>query len=88
MEVVFNEQELQRYISEAVKVEPAHPVLIDEYLQNAVEVDVDVTTVPDASNWLAPSAVIIETSATVAPLIKISSAAHATWNKDPKPCPD
>ena len=49
--------------------------------------DVLVTTVPDASNWLAPSAVIVETSLTVAPLIKISSAAEAIWNKDPKPCP-
>lgn len=50
--------------------------------------DVDVTTVPDATNWLAPTADIIETSSTVAPLIKISSAAESIWNKDPKPCPD
>ena len=47
-----------------------------------VAVDVDVTTVPDASNWLAPSAVIIDTSLTVAPLMKISSAAEFIWNKD------
>ena len=53
-----------------------------------VVVDVDVTTVPDAANWLAPSAVIIETSSTVAPLIKISSAAELIWNKDPNTCPD
>ena len=35
-----------------------------------VDVDVDVTTVPDAESWLAPSAVIIDTSSTVAPLMK------------------
>ena len=41
MEVVFDEQELNRYMVEAVQVEPDHPVLIDQYLENAVEVDVD-----------------------------------------------
>ena len=41
MEVVFDEQELNRYMLEAVQVEPDHPVLIDQYLENAVEVDVD-----------------------------------------------
>ena len=53
-----------------------------------VVVDVDVTTEPDAANWLAPSAVISDTSSTVAPLMKISSAAEFSWNRDPKLCPD
>ena len=50
-----------------------------------VAVDVDVITVPDTANWLAPSAVIVVTSSTVAPLMKISSAAESSWNKDPNP---
>ncbi|QNI85430.1 carbamoyl-phosphate synthase/ large subunit [Synechococcus sp. PROS-7-1] len=41
MEVVYDENELNRYMNEAVQVEPDHPVLIDQYLQNAIEVDVD-----------------------------------------------
>jgi carbamoyl-phosphate synthase large subunit len=41
MEVVFDEEELNRYMVEAVQVEPDHPVLIDQYLENAIEVDVD-----------------------------------------------
>ena len=41
MEVVYDESELNRYMKEAVQVEPDHPVLIDQYLENAVEVDVD-----------------------------------------------
>ena len=41
MEVVFDEEERNRYMREAVQVEPDHPVLIDQYLENAVEVDVD-----------------------------------------------
>jgi len=41
MELVYDEEELNRYMVEAVQVEPDHPVLIDQYLENAVEVDVD-----------------------------------------------
>ncbi|WP_320676911.1 carbamoyl-phosphate synthase large subunit [Prochlorococcus sp. MIT 1300] len=41
MEVVFDETELDTYMREAVKVQPQHPVLIDQYLENAIEVDVD-----------------------------------------------
>ena len=29
------------YISEAVKVSPDHPILLDQYLNNAIEIDVD-----------------------------------------------
>ncbi len=41
MEVVYDKNELTRYIKEAFKVDPNRPVLIDQYLQNATEVDVD-----------------------------------------------
>lgn len=41
MEIVFNEEELQRYMSADVVVESEHPVLIDRFLDNAIEVDVD-----------------------------------------------
>jgi len=41
MEIVKNEEELTRYISEAVRVSPDHPILLDQYLNNAIEIDVD-----------------------------------------------
>jgi carbamoyl-phosphate synthase large subunit len=41
MEIVRNDAELKRYITEAVVVSGASPVLIDSYLAGAVEVDVD-----------------------------------------------
>ena len=41
MEIVKNENELSRYILEAVKVSPDHPILLDQYLNNAIEIDVD-----------------------------------------------
>ncbi|ERN43132.1 carbamoyl-phosphate synthase, large subunit [Rubidibacter lacunae KORDI 51-2] len=41
MEIVFSDAELERYMNVAVQVEPEHPILIDKFLENAVEVDVD-----------------------------------------------
>jgi carbamoyl-phosphate synthase large subunit len=41
MEIVYSDEELERYMVYAVQVEPDHPILIDQYLENAVEVDVD-----------------------------------------------
>ncbi len=41
MEIVHDEHELETYMKEAVRVSRNHPVLIDSYLQNAIELDVD-----------------------------------------------
>ncbi|MFW6384804.1 MAG: carbamoyl-phosphate synthase large subunit [Halodesulfurarchaeum sp.] len=41
MEVVHDDDELKRYLEEAVRVSPEKPVLVDEYLEGAVELDVD-----------------------------------------------
>ncbi len=42
MEIVHGPEALRRYIEQAVRVSGKNPVLIDYYLQNAIEVDVDV----------------------------------------------
>jgi len=41
MEIVYSEKALVKYMNEAVSVSPNHPVLIDEFLKDAKEVDVD-----------------------------------------------
>jgi carbamoyl-phosphate synthase large subunit len=41
MEIVYSDRELERYMTYAVQVEPDHPILIDKFLENAIEVDVD-----------------------------------------------
>lgn len=41
MEIVYDEAGLDIYMREAVRVSHEHPVLIDDFLQNAVEIDVD-----------------------------------------------
>ncbi|MBP0019076.1 MAG: carbamoyl-phosphate synthase large subunit [Cyanobacteria bacterium SBLK] len=41
MEIVYEDRELEHYMTFAVQVEPDHPILVDKFLENAVEVDVD-----------------------------------------------
>jgi carbamoyl-phosphate synthase large subunit len=41
MEIVYSDAELERYMVYAVQVEPDHPILVDKFLENAIEVDVD-----------------------------------------------
>lgn len=41
MRIVYNVSELEQYMKYAVDIEPDHPILIDKFLQNAIEVDVD-----------------------------------------------
>ena len=41
MEIVYDEPSLARYMAEAVEASPEHPVLIDKFLEDASEVDVD-----------------------------------------------
>lgn len=41
MEIVYDEAGLEVYMREAVRVSHEHPILIDDFLQNAVEIDVD-----------------------------------------------
>ena len=41
MEIVYQEEELKRYMREAVKVSNDSPVLLDHFLNSAIEVDID-----------------------------------------------
>ncbi|HEX3847797.1 MAG TPA: carbamoyl-phosphate synthase large subunit, partial [Steroidobacteraceae bacterium] len=44
MEVVFNEEDLRQYMSDAMKVSNESPVLLDRFLDLAIEVDVDAVS--------------------------------------------
>ncbi|KAB1187695.1 MULTISPECIES: carbamoyl-phosphate synthase large subunit [Haloferax] len=44
MEVVHSDDELKEYIEEAVRVSPDKPILIDEFLADGVELDVDAVS--------------------------------------------
>ena len=91
MEVVHDELELNRYMTEAVQVEPDHPVLIDQYLQNAVEVDVDalcdrdgVVVIGGLMEHIEPAGIHSGDSACCLPSVSLGDEALATirsWTK-------
>jgi len=41
MEIVYDEASLHDYMKRAVKASPDHPILVDKYLEDAIEIDVD-----------------------------------------------
>ncbi|WP_135821403.1 carbamoyl-phosphate synthase large subunit [Halostella litorea] len=41
MDVVYDDEELEEYIEEAVRVSPDKPILVDDFLAGAIELDVD-----------------------------------------------
>jgi carbamoyl-phosphate synthase large subunit len=91
MEVVYDEAELNRYMVEAVQVEPDHPVLIDQYLNNAIEVDVDALCDRDGQvviggvmEHIEPAGIHSGDSACWLPSVSLSEAALATirdWSR-------
>jgi carbamoyl-phosphate synthase large subunit len=91
MEVVYGEEELNRYMVEAVNVEPDHPVLIDQYLENATEVDVDAlcdgtgrVVIGGLMEHIEPAGVHSGDSACALPAVSLEQQALATireWSK-------
>ncbi len=91
MEIVKNENELARYISEAVKVSPDHPILLDQYLNNAIEIDVDALCDSEGSVVIAglmehvePAGIHSGDSACCLPSISLSPSTIdnvKTWTK-------
>jgi carbamoyl-phosphate synthase large subunit len=91
MEVVYDEVELNRYMVEAVQVEPDHPVLIDQYLHNAIEVDVDAlcdregeVVIGGVMEHIEPAGIHSGDSACWLPSVSLSEAALATireWSR-------
>jgi len=53
MQIVYDRDGLERYMRDAVKVSGANPVLIDSYLRDAIEVDVDALADKDQNVFVA-----------------------------------
>src|SRR5881296_366922 len=41
MRIVYDDQDLVQFVGEAVEVAPDHPILIDKFLEDSLEIDVD-----------------------------------------------
>jgi carbamoyl-phosphate synthase large subunit len=53
MQIVYSDAELQRYMRYAVEASPERPVLVDQFLEDATEVDVDC--IADIGNFVYPN---------------------------------
>ncbi|XPV77436.1 MAG: carbamoyl-phosphate synthase large subunit [Desulfovibrio sp.] len=41
MEIVYDQEGFEAYFNEATVISPSHPILLDKFLENAIEIDVD-----------------------------------------------
>jgi carbamoyl-phosphate synthase large subunit len=41
MEIIYDEEMLRKYVEEAIEISPEYPMLIDRFLEDAVEVEID-----------------------------------------------
>jgi len=53
MEVVYDEEMLRKYVAAAVDVKPERPILIDKFLENAIEAEADA--IADGTNAFVPA---------------------------------
>ena len=53
MQIVYDRQAIERYMRDAVKVSGSNPVLVDSYLRDAIEVDVDALADKDQNVFVA-----------------------------------
>ena len=84
MEVVHDEDMLRRYLAAAVDVTPERPVLIDKFLENAIEVEADAISdgrdvfIPSIMEHIELAGVHSGDSACAIPPVSLSDAAMAT----------
>jgi carbamoyl-phosphate synthase large subunit len=80
MEIVYDAETLRRFMEKAIHVSPGHPILIDQFLKDAIEVDVDAisdgttTVVAGVMEHIEEAGVHSGDSACVLPPITFSAA--------------
>jgi len=79
MEIVYHQAQLEAFIDQAVHVSPGHPILVDQFLQDAIEIDVDaisdgnITVIGGIMEHIEEAGIHSGDSACVLPPISISS---------------
>ena len=82
MMIVYDEPELRRYMAEAVDVSPDRPVLVDRFLENAMEIDCDVisdgaiSVVGAIMQHVEPAGIHSGDSACMIPAVGVSMGMH------------
>jgi carbamoyl-phosphate synthase large subunit len=83
MMIVYNDAELSKYMREAVTASPERPVLVDRFLDNATEIDVDCISDGETSvvgaimQHIEPAGIHSGDSACVIPAFSLSEAIKA-----------
>ena len=78
MEIVYQPEQLDAFIHEAVHVSPGHPILVDQFLQDAIEIDVDaisdgnITVIGGIMEHIEEAGIHSGDSACVLPPISVS----------------
>ncbi|GBR77024.1 carbamoyl-phosphate synthase large subunit, partial [Candidatus Termititenax persephonae] len=84
MEIVYDEDGLKHYMKTAVEASPEHPVLIDKFLEDAVEIDVDAisdgaeTLLAGVMEHVEEAGIHSGDSASVIPTFSLSAETLAT----------
>ncbi len=90
MMIVYDEAELRRYMREAVDASPERPVLVDRFLQHAMEIDVDVIADGERSvvgaimQHVEPAGIHSGDSACMIPPDRVSAAMHREMRRAAK----
>jgi carbamoyl-phosphate synthase large subunit len=90
MEIVYDDDMLRRFMGTAVHVSPGHPILIDQFLEDAVELDVDaisdghMTVVGGIMEHIEAAGIHSGDSACVLPPIGVSSDLQAELRRQTK----
>src|SRR5664280_3671136 len=80
MEIVYDPDTLRTFMAKALLVSPGHPILIDKFLEDAVEIDVDAisdgktTVVAGIMDHIEEAGIHSGDSACILPPVTISSA--------------
>jgi carbamoyl-phosphate synthase large subunit len=80
MEIVYDSETLRTFMAKALLVSPGHPILIDKFLEDAVEIDVDAisdgktTVVAGIMEHIEEAGIHSGDSACILPPVTISSA--------------
>jgi carbamoyl-phosphate synthase large subunit len=79
MEIVYQQAQLEAFIHQAVHVSPGHPILVDQFLLDAIEIDVDaisdgnITVIGGIMEHIEEAGIHSGDSACVLPPVSISA---------------
>ena len=90
MEIVYDAPTLKNFMSKALEVSPGHPILIDKFLEDAIEVDVDAlsdgtaTVVAGIMEHIEEAGIHSGDSACILPPVTIPGASSRSLKSRPK----